>query len=141
MTNNDFNKYMVNCQNFSGKMNVMANSIDLIISFILEDLGYELGRKTLGAKINLFEKKESQLLSSYSGDLNLLIAKLNRFNKNWNVTKHGMVVGGSRYITFSKDGTLFEFNPNTIIEIDEEFTEIMKGINEIFNGLKKGNDP
>lgn len=137
MDKKNFEEYLVECQFFSGRMDVLANNIDLLISVILEKLGHKLNKKPLGPKIGLFKKSEPILSSKYSGEFNLLIDKLDRFNANWNATKHGMIVGGTPCITFQKDGSFFTFDPKKIVEIDSEFTETMANLTEIWNRMLK----
>lgn len=133
----NFNENIIGCQVFSGRMNMMANSIDLLISAILEKLGHNLNRKPLGPKIGLFRKSEPILSSKYSGEFDLLIDRLDRFNANWNATKHGMMVGGTSFVTFQKNGLSFIFDPKKIAEIDREFTETIANLTEIWNMMLK----
>lgn len=134
---NDLDKSISRCQVFSGKMNMMGNSIDLVISPIVEKIGYNLMGKPLGPKIGAFKKNRTRLIPNYSGDFDLLTAKLDRFNVSWNATKHGTMVGSAKHLTFLKNGTIIVFDPKKIAEIKEEFTEIMSGIIEIWNTLKE----
>lgn len=122
---------------FSGKMNGMGSSIDLLISFILEKLGCDLRKKPLGNKINQFAKCRPRIYTKYSGEFNHLIDKMKRFNENWNITKHGIIGGGTQNLTFYKDGIIYEFDQKKIIEIDWEFSEVMKGLTEIWNRMLK----
>jgi hypothetical protein len=51
MDDKNFKENVIRCQIFSGKMNMMANSIDLLVSVILEKLGLNSNRKPLGPKV------------------------------------------------------------------------------------------
>jgi len=64
-----------------------------------------------------------------------LVEKLKTFNKNWNITKHGMVVGGTKNFTMHKDDAFHIFEQSKVDEINNEFTQIMKALIEISNGL------
>ncbi len=137
MEQTEFDKYIMMCTIFSGKMNTMANSIDLVIKVILENLRQDFKeRDMLGRKIKLFKQNKDKISPVYSGDFDELVKKIERFNGNWNVTKHGMIVGNMNpYPTFEKDGAIYGFDPQTIRGIDSEFSEIMSSISIISNKL------
>jgi hypothetical protein len=61
----------------------------------------------------------------YTGDFDEFVRKLERFNKNWVVTKHGILVGGTQKITIYKDERMYIFDQRKQEEIDDEFTQIM----------------
>jgi len=127
---------MNNAMIFQGKMNLMANSIDLLLGFILENIKLK-PPKMLGTKISEFKGNMAILSLRYSGDFSELVQDLRKFNEHWITTKHGMVVGGQEIndLTFHKDGKFHIFNKKTQNEIDSEFTQTMQNITEIHNSL------
>jgi len=137
MVKHEFDEYLEAGFKFQGLMNGLANSIDLMLGFILENLGIQPYRMMLGKKIGKFkfEKSKAFLADKYTGDFDKLIEKLQEFNENWIITKHGMIVGGHKDLTFHKDGKLHTFDLKRQEEIDREFTEIMKALTEIWNSL------
>ena len=91
--------------------------------------------KMLGTKICKFKESKVVLADKYIGDFDKLVKKLWKFNENWTITKHGMIVGGKQELTFRKDGEFHTFDPKRQEEIDQEFTEIMGALTEIWNGM------
>ena len=129
-----FNAYMARMYHFQGQMNAMANSIDLMLNVILEEEGVKLP-KMLGGKISEFGKRKAVLADKYTGDFDELIKKLRKFNENWVIAKHGMIVGGLEDLTIRKDDKLHTFVPKRQEEIGQEFTENMKALIEISKGI------
>ncbi|MBA7617956.1 hypothetical protein ES703_25274 [subsurface metagenome] len=121
---------------FQGNMNLMANSIDLLLGFTLENIGIKPPRM-LGNKINKFNESKNKVSLKYTGDTSNLIDKLRRFNNHWNITKHGMIAGGYDKLTFRKDGKFHTFNKAKQDEIKLEFSEIMSELTEIHNATLK----
>jgi len=115
-------------------MNSLANSIELMIEVIFENSGIH-SQQMLGAKIKKFEENKSILTGNYTGNFGKLVEKLRRFNNNWNVTKHGMIVLGSPVMTIRKNGKFFLFDQKIQDVIDQEFSQIMKALIEISNKL------
>ena len=134
MDEQKFNEYLNSISMFIGNMTQMANSIELMLNVIFEKIGISHPRM-LGPKINEFEECKSTLSENYIGDFDILVDKLKIFNKNWNITKHGMVVGGTKNFTIHKDDAFYTFEQSKVDEINNEFTQIMKALIEISNGL------
>ena len=124
MGTEDFERELDRTNQYIGRMNVLANSIDLMLDVILEKLNIP-PPKMLGRKINTFEKCEQLLERDYNENIDNLVSKLNKFNETWIITKHGMVIGGSEYITIYKDGYNHIFDPKKQSQIDQEFSTIM----------------
>ena len=70
-----FNKYV----DFVGRINVLANTIDLLLTERLK-LGMKEQGKTLGWKINQIKNLPQSEVD-----------KLNDFNEKWNIFKHGVL--------------------------------------------------
>lgn len=134
MGEREFEAYTRDSTTYMGKMNIMANSIDLVIGVIFEKT-QKRPIKMLGSKIIEFEKSKQILEHLYSGDFDEFVRKLERFNKNWVVTKHGMLVGGTQNMTIYKDERMYIFDQRKQKEIDDEFTQIMSGLAEIKNKI------
>ena len=121
---------------FQGTMNMMANSIDLLLGFTFENVGIRPPRM-LGSKINKFIESNNEVSIKYSGDTSHLIDKLRRFNNHWNIIKHGMIVGGLENLTFRKDDKFHTFDKAKQDEIKSEFSEIMRELTIIHNATLK----
>ena len=121
---------------FQGKMNIMANSIDLLLGFTLEHIGVKPPRM-LGSKIGKFIESNNKASLKYSGDMSNLMDKLKRFNNHWNITKHGMITGGYESLTFHKNGKYHTFDKTKQNEIKLEFSDIMSELTEIYNATSK----
>ena len=121
----DFDTEIINSYVFQGQVNAMANSLEIIIDKILED------QKITPKK--LLSGKVGQLKEIISDDN--LISELIKFNKTWNITKHGkMTVGLKEHIMFRKDKGAYVFTKERQEEISENFTNTMKKlINETNN--------
>jgi hypothetical protein len=134
MNANEVDAYLICSMVFPGKINVMANSIELLLDVILEKAGVSANpRATLGAKINAFQK--AAILKESKGDWNVeeIVIKLKDFNKSWNITKHGMIVCGTSDLTFYKDKGKYVFDKNKLDVIDREFSEVMATLTQITN--------
>jgi len=130
------NAYSARMETFRGWMDDSANSIELMLNIILEGIKIKLGKKeTLRSKIGKFEKSQETLESKYTGDFGKLVERLNKFNENWVITKHGMTSGGQKDLTIYKDGKFHIFDRRKQDEIEREFTEIMGALTEIWNGM------
>ncbi len=128
----NFDKYMQDSFKFQGLMNGMANSIELMLEVILERNKAKCKDGiTLGTKIGLLEKQKDFIKPRFSGDFDLLIGKIRTFNKNWTITKHGMVVAGLTELTFHKNNQFHSFSDETQSKIKNEFSEIMSNLIEI----------
>lgn len=134
MNEQEFNEYLSSISMFIGGMTQKANSIELMLKDIFEKKEIRNSRM-LGSKIYEFKKRKSTLSDNYTGDFDILVDKLIRFNENWNITKHGMVVGGTQNFTIHKDGAFHIFDQSKVNEINNEFTQIMKALIKISNGL------
>jgi len=77
MGDNEFEKYIQNMCIFQGKMNLLANSIDLLLGVILEKSGMKTP-KMLGSKIKEFKNLQSDLENCYNSDFVELTNKLDR---------------------------------------------------------------
>ena len=141
MDKQEFDAYLARMEVFRGRMDELANSIELMLVFILKVIGIKLGRKEmLGSKISKFERSQETLESKYSGDFGGLVDKLRKFNENWVITKHGITVGGQGVsgpedLTFHKDNKCHTFDPKRQEEIVQEFTKIMGALIEISKGI------
>jgi len=112
----------------------MANSIELLLDVILERVGVNVKPKaTLGAKINLFQK--AAILKEAKGAWNVeeIVIKLKDFNETWNITKHGMIVGGTSELTFYKDKRKYVFDLEKREIIDRGFSELVATLIKISN--------
>ena len=134
MDEQEFNEYLSSISMFIGGMTQKANSIELMLKVIFEKNGIHNSRM-LGSKINKFEECKSTLSDNYTGDFDILVDKLKIFNKNWNITKHGIVVGGTQNFTIHKNDAFHIFDQSKVDEINNEFTQIMEALIEISNGL------
>ncbi len=116
---------------FQGMMNRCASSIEIVLDGIFEKSGIR-APKMLGGKISKLRESRS-CFGAYSGDLDGLLKKLEKFNSNWVICKHGMMVCGENMkdITFFKDGSLHVFDRKRIEEIQHEFTQIQTVLVEI----------
>jgi hypothetical protein len=85
----------------------------------------------LGGKINKFKKSKSTLAGNYIEDFEGLIDRLEKFNKYWVISKHGMIVGGTEHQTIHKDGNFYIFDRGKQDEIGQGFTQIMGALIEI----------
>jgi hypothetical protein len=130
MDESEFNLYNGNMQIFKGKMNDLANSIEIVLELIFEKIGVK-SPKMLGQKIKKFEDSKSTISIRYSGDFNDLVDKLRKFNDNWVIAKHGMTVGGGEELTIHKDGVSYVFDEKKRLEIDQDFSQIMEDLIEI----------
>ena len=104
-----------------GQMNELANSIELVLDYILTN-NLEKSKKslTLGKKISLLENK----IKDHKIQLdNRLVERLKEFNKIWNLMKHGVWVGNISY-TYLKDNVLKTVTPEEFEKICSDFTEI-----------------
>lgn len=134
MDEHEFKGYLKDMFIFQGKMNGLANSIELMLEVIFEKIGIA-PLKMLGSKISKFEGCKPSLASRYTGDFDVLVEKLKKFNENWKITKHGMIVSGQQNLTIHKDGRLYIFEQRKQAEIEQEFTQIMNGLIEISKGI------
>ena len=130
MEESEFNAHISNMTFFKGEMNDLANSIEIVLNLIFKNMGYK-NPKMLGAKIRQFKDYKSTISIRYSGDFDELVDKLNKFNQNWIITKHGMTVGGMKEPTICKDGIFYVFDEKKRLEISQDFSQIMKDIIEI----------
>jgi len=130
-----FEKYLMQVANFQGKMNQLASSIEIILNDILEKIGIRPPR-TFGGKIDVFGRNKSKL-NKYTGNFDELLGKLKGFNENWNITKHGMAVGGPdiKDITVFKNGFFYVFDDKKREEIDQEFAQIQSALIAIHKKL------
>jgi len=134
MDEHEFKNYLKDIFIFQGKMNGLANSIELMLEVIFEKIGIA-PIKMLGSKISKFEKCKSTLSSKYTGNFDELVSKLKKFNEDWKITKHGMIVGGQQDLTIHKNNKYHKFDKKKQIEIGQEFTQIMEGLIEISKGI------
>jgi hypothetical protein len=132
MNYEEANRYISSSCIFQGEMNMMANSIDLLLGFIFELKKIE-STAMLGPKIEVFKKNGNVWSQKYTGDLKKLVQKLKAFNKNWIITKHGTIVLGKPNLTFRKDDKFFEFSQSHQEEIKHEFSLIMRELTQIHN--------
>jgi hypothetical protein len=133
---NEFEKYILRSNIFRGSVDLMANSIELILGSILGELKVELKtRIMLGTKIKKLAQCKNVITQINAPDFDKLTGKLIEFNNIWIITKHGMVVGGSEELTFYKDGKISIFDSNKQMEIRNEFTEIMTELTKIHRNL------
>jgi hypothetical protein len=102
--NEDLVEYLKQIVTFRGNMDMMGNSIEVILNKILSKIDIVL-ELTLGRKIDD------------------LIQKLRRFNENWKITKHGITLMGETIseMTFFKDDGIYIFDKKEIDEIKHEF--------------------
>ena len=136
MDKQEFDTYLTRMEMFRGRMDDLANSIELMLTIILEGTRIKLGKKEmLGSKIGKFEKSQETLNSKHTGDFGELMEKLNEFNENWVITKHGMTSGGQKDLTIYKDGKFHIFDQRKQDEIVREFTKIMGALIEISRGI------
>jgi hypothetical protein len=126
-----FDEYSKDVALFQGKMNQCASSIEIVLDDIFEKSGIR-PPKMLGCKISKLRESRSYF-SAYSGNFDDLLKKLEKFNSNWVISKHGMVVGGEniKNITLFKDGSFHVFDKKKIEEIQHEFTQIQTVLIEI----------
>jgi len=104
-----------------GQMNELANSIELVLDYILTN-NLEKSKKslTLGKKISLLENK----IKDHKIQLdNRLVERLKEFNKIWILMKHGVLVGNIPY-TYLKDKVLKTVTPEEFEKICSDFTKI-----------------
>src|SRR4030043_28610 len=87
-----FDKYSQDVALFQGKMNQFASSIEIVLDGIFEKSRIR-PPKMLGCKISKLRENRS-CFSAYSGNFDDLLKKLEKFNSNWVISKHGMIVGG-----------------------------------------------
>jgi hypothetical protein len=133
---NEFDKYILRSNIFRGSVDGMANSIELILGFILEEFNVKLPTTLmLGQKIKKLTQHKNDITPAYSPDFDKLICKLSEFNNIWIITKHGTLVGGLEELTFCKDGRISIFDSNKQMEIRNEFTEIMTELTKIHRNL------
>lgn len=136
MGEREFEAYTRDSMTYLGKMNIMANSIDLVIGVIFEKTSKKTYKNV--RKQNYWIWKTKQILEHlYTGDFDEFVRKLERFNKNWVVTKHGILVGGTQKITIYKDERMYIFDQRKQEEIDDEFTQIMSWLSEITNKIQR----
>jgi hypothetical protein len=63
-----------------------------------------------GRKIAQFSKSKDLMADSQSEDFDKLVIELEEFNKTWIITKHGMLPGGLKELSFHKDGQFHTFD-------------------------------
>jgi hypothetical protein len=131
-----FDKYIKNkVEPFQGRMNTLANSIEVLLDDIFKKTRSMTPKmETFGRKIDRFGKNRSNL-EKYTPSFDELLYKLKRFNKYWNISKHGMVLGEENMkditIVDRKDDVYYVFDKKKIEEIEQDFAQIQKALIEI----------
>lgn len=143
MDEHEFNKYLNDAMIFQGQMTVMANSIELLMDCMLNRVTDDQVQKskkpaTFGAKVNRFQKAKALITDKNDEPFDKLVKKLRALNRNWNITKHGMIVGGKQDLTFFKDSEFHTFTQPEMAEIKSDFTEIMSELTQIWNSRRVG---
>lgn len=134
MDSKEFENYTNQYKNFSGNLNMMANSIELLLDGIFENLKINIPQ-LLGNKIKRLVK--NKVLIDYDlGNLNNLIRNLNEFNEVWVIFKHGTLVGGVKELTIHKNNNFFIFNNVKLSKICDKFSETIAILSIIFNRTK-----
>jgi len=117
---------------FQGKLNMMANSIALLLETIIENLELPK-RRHISQMVSTLEDNIKRLPQECVDDYQALFGQIKEFNRVWNIAKHGMPVGGRRVFTIHKDGKLYEFPPDRVKEIESGFTDIMAALTRVVN--------
>ena len=134
-------KYFEKVERFRGRMDTLANSIEILLNNILKRLGITppnmFGRKICIVKTN---KRVHSTLHRCTPNFDELVYRLERFNENWNISKHGMISADSeepKVIKFVKDNFEYVFDEKKIEEIEQEFTQIQQTLITIQKSLAK----
>ena len=134
MNEYNFDLYLKRMSDFQGKMNMMANSIELLLNVIVERLKLE-PKLSIREKLKLLRCNLSKLPELNELNYQKLFSDIIAFNKIWNISKHGMVVGGSEILTLNKNNTFHQFTNERINEINNNFSYIIKRLTLINNTL------
>jgi len=118
---------------FQGQLNMMANSIALLLETIIENLKLpKKKRRHIWEMVSILEGN-IDLPQECVDDYQTLFGQIKEFNGIWNIAKHGMPVGGREVFTIHKDGEFHEFPPGRIEEIESGFTGIMAALTKVVN--------
>lgn len=117
---------------FQGNLNIMANSIALLLDTIIENLDLPK-RRHISQMVSKLEGNIEFLPQGCVDDYQTLFGQIKEFNGIWNIAKHGMPVGGREVFTIHKDGEFHEFPPGRIKEIESGFTGIMAALTKVVN--------
>jgi len=121
---------------FQGTLNMMANSIALLLETIIENLELPKSRhisQMVSTLENKLEHNIELLPQECVDDYQTLFGQIREFNGIWNIAKHGMPVGGREVFTIHKDGEFHEFPPDRVKEIEGGFTDIMAALTKVVN--------
>ena len=122
---------------FKGKMNDLGNNIDLLLTDILDRLNIKAG-KLLGKKIEKLKNKKPLLQKlGMVPNIDELFDKLDKFNKNWIIAKHGTSAWNGQSFNIHKDGIDHIFDNEKQKEIDRDFFKIMNDLTIIQTGIVK----
>lgn len=81
---------------YMGLMNILANTIEVYLNDILERLKVNNKPRTLGSKISLLKSLEKEKSVNIPVGL---IRKLEEFNHDWNICKHGIPIGSNEVLS------------------------------------------
>ncbi len=113
---------------FSGKMNIIANSHQILIDYILDRLKIEVHKDaSFLSRIKKLERATKN--HDYAQEL---IADLKTFNRYWNFTKHGQPICNHPSI-YIKGREQFEFTEEIMKQIEKRFAKaqgVLLRINE-----------
>lgn len=121
---------------FKGKMNDLGNSIDLLLSDILDRLNIKPG-KMLGEKINKLKPQKPLLQNLGVPNIDELFDKLDKFNQYWIIAKHGTSAWNGQSFNIHKDGKDHIFDNKKQKEIDRGFFKIKNDLTIIQTKIAK----
>jgi hypothetical protein len=86
-------------------------------------------------KIKLLKNNLSKLPKINDLNYEVLFSHIISFNKDWNITKHGIVVGGSEILTINRNNAFHQFTGERISNISKDFSFIMERLTLVNNAL------
>lgn len=131
-------KYIKKVERFRGRIDTLANSTEILLDDILKRLGIT-PPKMFGGKISKV-KRNKLTLHRFTPNFDELVDKLEKFNENWIISKHGTISADSaesKVIKLVKDDFEYVFDEKKIKEIGQEFTQIQQALITIQKHLAK----
>jgi len=131
-------KYIKKVERFRGRIDTLANSVEILLDDILKRLGITLP-KMFGGKISKV-KRNKLTLHRFTPNFDELVDKVEKFNENWIISKHGKIsadTAESKVIKLVKDDFEYVFDEKKIKEIGQEFTQIQQALITIQKSLAK----
>jgi len=133
--------YLEKVERFRGRMDTLANSIEILLDDVLKRLGIALPERSMfGRKICKLKtsKRARMTLNNSISDFDDLTLRLERFNENWIISKHGMMSADSaepKVIKLVKNNSEHVFDEKKIEEIERDFTYIQQTLTMVQKSL------